>query len=150
MHTPSNPGDSLSRRRKLLYILMLGALTALGPFTVDLYLPAFPALEASLGVTEAAVQLTLTGTTVDAQSAPSCVLEVSMQGAPPALELGTLRLDLLFPDGRTEQPGLLAVDGQRALLDAVLVDSALGRSALKDAVALRITDGRQARFIRLR
>ena len=64
MTTPPNPGDSLSRRRKLLYILMLGALTALGPFTVDLYLPAFPALEESLGVSEAAVQLTLTGTTV--------------------------------------------------------------------------------------
>ncbi|MCU1564388.1 MAG: Bcr/CflA family efflux transporter [Arthrobacter sp.] len=64
MSTPTNPGDSLSRRRKLLYILMLGALTALGPFTIDLYLPAFPALEASLGVSEAAVQLTLAGTTV--------------------------------------------------------------------------------------
>ncbi|WP_346924562.1 multidrug effflux MFS transporter [uncultured Arthrobacter sp.] len=64
MTTPTNPGDSLSRRRKLLYILMLGALTALGPFTVDLYLPAFPALEESLGVSEAAVQLTLTGTTI--------------------------------------------------------------------------------------
>jgi DHA1 family bicyclomycin/chloramphenicol resistance-like MFS transporter len=62
--TPTNPGDSLSRRRKLLYILMLGALTALGPFTVDLYLPAFPALEESLSVSEAAVQLTLTGTTI--------------------------------------------------------------------------------------
>jgi DHA1 family bicyclomycin/chloramphenicol resistance-like MFS transporter len=62
--TPTNPGDSLGRRRKLLYILMLGALTALGPFTIDLYLPAFPALEASLGVSEAAVQLTLAGTTV--------------------------------------------------------------------------------------
>lgn len=99
---------------------------------------------------DGAVPGALTGTAVDAQSAPSCVLEVSVQGAPPALELGSLRLDLLFPDGRTEQPGLLAVDGQRALLDAVLVDSALGRSALKDAVALRITDGRQARFIRLR
>ena len=64
MTIPANPGDSLSRRRKLLYILLLGALTALGPFTIDLYLPAFPALEASLGVSEAAVQLTLTGTTV--------------------------------------------------------------------------------------
>lgn len=64
MSTPTNPGDSLSRRRKLLYILLLGALTALGPFTIDLYLPAFPALEASLGVSEAQVQLTLTGTTV--------------------------------------------------------------------------------------
>jgi DHA1 family bicyclomycin/chloramphenicol resistance-like MFS transporter len=61
---PPTPGDFLSRRRKILYILLLGALTALGPFTVDLYLPAFPALEASLGVSEAAVQLTLTGTTV--------------------------------------------------------------------------------------
>ena len=61
---PTNPGDLLSRRRKLLYILLLGALTALGPFTIDLYLPAFPALEASLGVTEAQVQLTLAGTTV--------------------------------------------------------------------------------------
>ena len=64
MTTPSNPGDLLSRRRKLLYILLLGALTALGPFTIDLYLPAFPALEASLGVTEAQVQLTLAGTTL--------------------------------------------------------------------------------------
>lgn len=60
----SNPGDALTRRRKLLYILLLGALTALGPFTIDLYLPAFPALETSLGVTEAQVQLTLAGTTV--------------------------------------------------------------------------------------
>ena len=64
MSIPANPGDSLSRNRKLLYILLLGALTALGPFTIDLYLPAFPALEASLGVSEAEVQLTLTGTTI--------------------------------------------------------------------------------------
>ena len=69
--TPTNPGDSLSRRRKLLYILMLGALTALGPFTVDLYLPAFPALEESLGVSEAAVQLTLTGTTIGFAARPA-------------------------------------------------------------------------------
>jgi MFS transporter, DHA1 family, multidrug resistance protein len=62
--TPSTPGDALSRREKLLYILLLGALTALGPFTVDLYLPAFPALEDHFSVSEAAIQLTLTGTTV--------------------------------------------------------------------------------------
>ncbi|MGG5175559.1 multidrug effflux MFS transporter [Pseudarthrobacter sp. J1763] len=60
----TQPGDALSRRQKLLYILLLGALTALGPFTIDLYLPAFPALESDLGVTAAQVQLTLTGTTV--------------------------------------------------------------------------------------
>lgn len=64
MTTPPNPGDLLTRRRKLLYILLLGALTALGPFTIDLYLPAFPALETSLGASAAQVQLTLAGTTV--------------------------------------------------------------------------------------
>lgn len=64
MTSPTTPGNSLNRREKLLYILLLGALTALGPFTVDLYLPAFPALEESFGVSAAAIQLTLTGTTV--------------------------------------------------------------------------------------
>ena len=41
---PAHPGDLLSRRQRLVYVLVLGALTALGPFTVDLYLPAFPVL----------------------------------------------------------------------------------------------------------
>ena len=45
-------------------MLILGALTALGPFTVDLYLPAFPVLQDELGVSAAAVQLTLTGTMI--------------------------------------------------------------------------------------
>lgn len=57
-------GDSLSRGRRLTYILVLGALTALGPFTVDMYLPAFPAVQAEFGVGAAAVQLTLTATMV--------------------------------------------------------------------------------------
>ena len=59
-----HPGDSLSRRQRLVYILVLGALTALGPFTVDLYLPAFPALEGDFGVSTAVIQLTLTATAV--------------------------------------------------------------------------------------
>ncbi len=58
------PGDSLTPRRRLLYILVLGALTALGPFTIDLYLPAFPALSEQFGVQESVIQLTLTGTTL--------------------------------------------------------------------------------------
>ncbi len=61
---PQSLGDSLSKRQLLTYVLVLGALTALGPFTVDLYLPAFPALEASFDVSASAVQLTLTGTMV--------------------------------------------------------------------------------------
>lgn len=57
-----HPGDAISLRRRVIYVLVLGALTALGPFTIDLYLPAFPILEAEFNTTAAAVQLTLTGT----------------------------------------------------------------------------------------
>ena len=64
MTTVVHPGDSLSGRQRLVYILVLGALTALGPFTVDLYLPAFPALEHELDVSTALIQLTLTATAV--------------------------------------------------------------------------------------
>lgn len=57
-------GDSLSPGRRLTYILVLGALTALGPFTVDMYLPAFPAVEAEFGSSTATVQLTLAATMI--------------------------------------------------------------------------------------
>ena len=59
-----HPGDAIPNRRRVLYILLLGALTALGPFTIDLYLPAFPVLEADFQTSAAAIQLTLTGTMV--------------------------------------------------------------------------------------
>ncbi|MFH8249157.1 multidrug effflux MFS transporter [Microbacterium sp. B2969] len=59
-----HPGDSIPHRRRVLYIILLGALTALGPFTIDLYLPAFPVLEADFHTTAAAIQLTLTGTMI--------------------------------------------------------------------------------------
>lgn len=61
-HSRSN--RSPGRRQALLYGTILGALTALGPFTIDLYLPAFPQVQADLRATEAAIQLTLTGTIV--------------------------------------------------------------------------------------
>ena len=59
-----HPGDSLTRAQRLVYVFVLGALTALGPFTIDLYLPAFPSLKEQFGVTDGAVQLTLTATTL--------------------------------------------------------------------------------------
>jgi DHA1 family bicyclomycin/chloramphenicol resistance-like MFS transporter len=59
-----HPGDALSRPERLTYILVLGALTALGPFTIDLYLPALPILERELHAPTALVQLTLTATMV--------------------------------------------------------------------------------------
>lgn len=62
MTTVVHPGDSLTPRQRLVYVLVLGALTALGPFTIDLYLPAFPQIETDMDVTAATVQLTLTAT----------------------------------------------------------------------------------------
>ena len=43
-------------------IMLLGALTAIGPFTIDLYLAAFPQITADLTTDPAAVQLTITAT----------------------------------------------------------------------------------------
>ena len=60
----THPGDRLTARQRLVYIVVLGALTALGPFTIDTYLPAFPVLQREFDVSAAAIQLTLTGTMV--------------------------------------------------------------------------------------
>jgi drug resistance transporter, bcr/cflA subfamily len=57
-------GDQLSARRRVATIVTLGLLTGLGPFTVDLYLPTFPALKADLDITDPQVQVTLSATTV--------------------------------------------------------------------------------------
>ena len=43
-------------------IVVLGALVALGPLTMDLYLPALPRITVELGVSSSVTQLTLTGT----------------------------------------------------------------------------------------
>lgn len=45
-------------------VLVLGLLAALGPLSIDLYLPAFPELRQDLGTSAAAVQLTLAGMTL--------------------------------------------------------------------------------------
>lgn len=56
------PPADLNRAQMLRRVLVLGTLTALGPLTIDLYLPAFPAIAGDLDATESLVQLTLTGT----------------------------------------------------------------------------------------
>ena len=43
-------------------ILVLGAMIALGPLTIDMYLPALPSIAEELSVSSSVVQLTLTGT----------------------------------------------------------------------------------------
>ncbi|WP_420884052.1 multidrug effflux MFS transporter [Micromonospora sp. CPCC 205547] len=52
----------MSPRQRLRLVLVLGSLIAIGPLTIDMYLPALPAIAADLHTTSAAVQLTLTGT----------------------------------------------------------------------------------------
>ena len=59
-----HPGEALHPRRRLAYVVILGLLVALGPFTVDLYLPAFPAVRRSFQVSDVAIQLTLSGTII--------------------------------------------------------------------------------------
>jgi DHA1 family bicyclomycin/chloramphenicol resistance-like MFS transporter len=66
MTTTAAPRDAAaphqSPRESLGLVLVLGLLVALGPFTIDLYLPALPTITEELHTSSAAVQLTLTGT----------------------------------------------------------------------------------------
>jgi DHA1 family bicyclomycin/chloramphenicol resistance-like MFS transporter len=54
----------MSRRARLKLVVILGALTALAPLTIDIYLPALPSITRDLRTTAAAVGLTLTGTLI--------------------------------------------------------------------------------------
>jgi DHA1 family bicyclomycin/chloramphenicol resistance-like MFS transporter len=56
------PGELMSPRQRLRLVLVLGFLIALGPLTIDMYLPSLPTITTDLQTTAAAVQLTLTGT----------------------------------------------------------------------------------------
>ena len=58
---PGQPAGSPTGRRYVQLVLVLGALIALGPLTIDMYLPAFPSIAAELDASDSAVQLTLTG-----------------------------------------------------------------------------------------
>ncbi len=49
-----------SRRERLKFTWLMAALTMLGPFSIDTYLPAFPAMQAALPATEVQMQLSLT------------------------------------------------------------------------------------------
>ena len=53
--------EPLTRGRHVQLIIVLGSLIALGPLTIDMYLPAFPELARELDTSASAIQLTLTG-----------------------------------------------------------------------------------------
>ena len=52
----------MTRAQRTRLVVVLGLLIAIGPLTIDMYLPALPSITADLATTAAAVQLTLTGT----------------------------------------------------------------------------------------
>src|SRR3954452_5112549 len=60
----SLPDPRIDQPRTARLALTLGAFVALGPLTIDMYLPALPTITTQLETTSAAVQLTLTGTLV--------------------------------------------------------------------------------------
>lgn len=51
----------MSKKTYFFLILILGSLTALGPFSIDMYLPGFPAIAKDLHTTPAKVSLSLSG-----------------------------------------------------------------------------------------
>lgn len=57
--TAPSPAGSVRHRTRL--ILILGALSAFGPLSVDMYLPSLPAMAGEFHAPAAAVELTLTG-----------------------------------------------------------------------------------------
>ena len=57
--TSGQESKSPSRTRM---IILLGVMVALGPLTIDMYLPALPKIADDLGVSSSVAQLTLTGT----------------------------------------------------------------------------------------
>lgn len=60
----TTPPIELTRGERFRLIALLGSLIALGPLTIDTYLPALPAITEEFAAGPAAVQLTLTGTLV--------------------------------------------------------------------------------------
>ena len=57
----SSLGSTFVGRRYLQLVVVLGALMAIGPLTIDTYLPALPQLSAEMGATDSQAQLTITG-----------------------------------------------------------------------------------------
>src|ERR1044071_4373745 len=51
--------DNKRRNDKFYLVLILGLLTAIGPFSIDMYLPAFPDIARGLHTTVAQVTLSL-------------------------------------------------------------------------------------------
>ncbi len=62
--TATSPVEQLTTAARVRLVVVLGSLTALGPLTIDTYLPALPGITEDLRTTPGAVGLTLTATLV--------------------------------------------------------------------------------------
>ncbi len=62
--TVVDSGDQLSKKLLVGYIVILALAMSMIPFTIDPYLPAFPAIGQFFGVTDGVVQASFTGVTV--------------------------------------------------------------------------------------
>ncbi len=60
MTSSLEPATTLTQRQHFIIILVLGSLTAIGPFSIDMYLPAFPEIAQNLKTNAAQVGLSLT------------------------------------------------------------------------------------------
>ncbi|MDO3412171.1 multidrug effflux MFS transporter [Saccharibacillus sp. CPCC 101409] len=56
----TSPQPAISGSQKLKFVLILGSLSAFGPLSIDMYLPALPRLAENLGTTQSLAQLSLT------------------------------------------------------------------------------------------
>ncbi len=58
--SPDTKPSRMSRRQQVILILILGALSTISPFSIDMYLPGFPAIAKDLNTSIHIVQLSLT------------------------------------------------------------------------------------------
>ncbi len=111
-----HPGDAISTGRRTMYIILLGALTALGPFTIDLYLPAFPVLEEDFQTTATAIQLTLTGTMIGFAIGQLVVGPLSDKVGRRLPLIAVTALHVLASLAAAFSPDLLLLGGARVLM----------------------------------
>lgn len=166
---PGTPGP-LPRDRRIPagLVLLLSALTAVGPLTIDLYLSAFPQIVEELGTTESRVQLTLTatlaglalgqllvGSVSDAvgRRAPLLVsLAVYVVASAGIVVAGTVELltALRFVQGLSAAAGMvLSMAIVRDLFDGYRVGKVIARLMLVVGVAPILAPTLGAQFLRL-
>ncbi|MBO1910725.1 MFS transporter, partial [Microvirga sp. 3-52] len=54
--------ETLKGSKRLRFAILLGTLAAMGPFTIDMYLPSFPTIVEAFDTTASFVQVSLTAT----------------------------------------------------------------------------------------